>query len=449
MAPDTLRAYLQQNPQVQSIRVAAADLNGVARGKRLPVSHAGKAISGGLRFPKSVLNLDILGQDIEDSPLVFQTGDQDGGLQPTERGFVPMPWLDQPAALLPVWMFDDTGAPFEGDPRHALKGILDRYRTAGLTPVVAMEFEVFLVDGRDGTFQVPRPAGSVGRHPHPDTLSLDALDRFEPFFNALYSGCERMGLPADAAISESGRGQFEINLMHSNDALQAADNAWLFKMLVKGVARQHGFAATFMAKPYADTAGSGLHTHFSILDHHGQNVFDDGTDLGTATLRHAIGGCLNAMADSSLIFAPHQNSYDRLVPEAHAPIGICWGYENRTAALRVPGGSPTARRIEHRTPGGDTNPYLTLAALLGAALDGIAQEAKPPSPITGNAYALDVPHVHTVWTDAISAFEHSAQMKRLFPAQLIRNYVLTKRQELRCMGDLDAAEQMATYLESV
>ena len=258
-----------------------------------------------------------------------------------------------------------------------------------------------------------------------------------------------MDIPADTAISEAGLGQFEINLMHCDDALRAADDAWLFKMLVKGLARSHGFAASFMAKPYEDYAGSGLHTHFSVLDQDGNNVFDDDGPLGTDTLRHAIAGCLRAMSDSTLVFAPHWNSYDRMVPGAHAPTGICWGYENRTAAIRVPSGSPKARRIEHRLAGGDVNPYLMLTAILGAALTGIEDALEPPAPITGNAYAQELDQVPNMWGDAIAAFENSDVIKRIFAPEMVRNLVLTKRQELHYMGELSPTEQVEIYLDTV
>ena len=107
----------------------------------------------------------------------------------------------------------------------------------------------------------------------PKSLSLRALDAFDRFFNDLYDACDEMGIPAEAAISEGGLGQFEVNLEHVPDALKAADDAWLFKMLVRGIARNHGMAASFMAKPYEDYAGNGLHTHFSVLDEAGNNVF--------------------------------------------------------------------------------------------------------------------------------------------------------------------------------
>jgi glutamine synthetase len=443
------KTWLHEHPEVRTIRVAAADLNGQARGKRIPARFAGKVVSDGTRFPLSVLNLDIWGEDIDDSPLVFATGDADGVLHPTERGFLPMPWLEAPTALLPIWMFRDNGQPYDGDPRHALRAVLARYEAKGLTPVVATELEFFLIDDSGKKLQAPVSPRSGKRRKAAETLSIRALDAFDIFFTDLYDACEAMDIPADTAISEAGLGQFEINLMHSDDALKAADDTWLFKMLVKGLARRHGFAASFMAKPYPDYSGNGLHTHFSVLDAEGRNIFDDGGPKGSEALRHGVAGCLAAMQDATLVFAPHANSYDRLVPEAHAPSGICWAYENRTAAIRIPSGSPAARRIEHRVSGGDVNPYLMLAAILGAALIGIEDRMTPPEPITGNAYALDLPRLPISWDTAIDAFETSQTIARLFPAELIRNYVLTKRQERHYMAELSPEEQVEVYLDTV
>lgn len=441
--------WLMAHPEVRTIRVAASDLNGQPRGKRVPTRFAGKVETEGTRFPFSVLNLDIWGEDIDDSPLVFETGDPDGVLKPTERGFVPMPWLEAPTALLPLWMFHEDGRPFDGDPRHALARVVDRYRARGLTPVVATELEFYLIDDSGTRLRVPPSPRSGKRRPGADTLALRALDAFDQFFTDLYDACEAMDIPADTAISEAGLGQFEINLMHSPDALKAADDAWLFKMLVRGLARRHGFAASFMAKPYDDYAGNGMHTHFSVLDADGTNIFDDGGPKGSDTLRSAIAGCLQAISGSALLFAPHGNSYDRLVPGAHAPTGICWAYDNRTAAVRVPGGAPAARRIEHRVAGGDINPYLMIAGVLGAALIGIEDGLTPPEPITGNAYDLDLPQMPASWAEAIALFEKSPEVARIFPAGLIRNLMLTKRQELHYYQELSHEELVALYLDTV
>jgi len=441
--------WLRKNPNVRTIRVAAADLNGVARGKRIPTRFADKITQDGTRFPLSVLNLDIWGEDIEDSPLVFDSGDRDGVLRPTERGFMPMPWLEAPSGLLPIWMFHEDGRPYAGDPRHALRAVLDRFKARGLTPVCAVELEFFLIDDSGRKLQVPLSPRSGKRRKGAETLSIRALDQFDEFFTDLYDACEEMDIPADTAISEAGLGQFEINMMHCDDALRAADDAWLFKMLVRGLARRHGFAASFMAKPYADYPGSGLHTHFSVLDSEGNNVFDNGGPEGTDLMRHAVAGCLEAMAGSALIFAPHANSFERMVPGSHAPTGVSWAYENRTSSIRIPSGSHKARRIEHRVSGGDVNPYLMLAAVLGSAINGIEDGKEPPAPITGNAYAAELPQIPNTWQSAIDAFEKDAAVARIFAPELIQNLVLTKRQELHYMEELSPAEQVEIYLDTV
>jgi glutamine synthetase len=441
--------YLHDKPEIKAIRTVASDLNGQARGKRIARRFAEKALSDGTRFPYSVMNLDIWGEDIEDSPLVFDAGDPDGILWPTERGFLPVPWLDTPTALLPIWMFHEDGRPYAGDPRQALARVIDRYTARGLTPVVATELEFYIIDDAGRELRVPPSPRSGKRRQQAEILAVRQLDSWDNFLTALQDACEAMDIPADTTISEAGPGQFEINLMHSPDALRAADDAWLFKLMARGMARSHGFAASFMAKPYPDYSGNGLHAHFSILDAEGRNIFDDGTAKGSDVLRHAIAGCLKAMPGSMLIFAPHASSYDRLVPGAHAPTGIAWAYENRTTALRVPAGGGAARRIEHRVAGGDINPYLFLAAILGAALNGIEDAEEPPEPITGNAYSHDLEQLPTTWQAAIDAFEQSPEIARIFAPELIANFLATKRQELHYMAELSPQEQTDLYLDTV
>ncbi len=434
--------------QYQTFRVAACDLNGRMRGKRVPGSYAEKLAKGAVRMPFSASNVDIFGLDIEDSPLVFETGDADGVLLPTDRGPVPLPWLDQDQPLVPMALHYDDGTPFEGDPRHALAAVIERYAARGWKVIAATELEFTLVDdSADALSPVKDPA--TGREIEvADVLSIAQLDMFDPFLSELYAACADMDIPVQTATCESGLGQFEFTLNHQG-AMRAADDTWLFKRLIRRVARNHGFAATFMAKPFANDAGNGMHMHFSVLDADGHNVFDNGGDEGSETLHYAIAGCLAAMRDSTLIFAPHANSYDRLVPGAHAPTAICWAYENRTAAVRVPGGTPKARRIEHRVAGGDTNPYLTFAAVLGAAMNGIEDATLPPAPIEGNSYDLDLPQLAEDWDMAIALFEGSDAMARVFHADLIRNLALTKRQEMRLMSERPVDEHWKIYLETV
>ena len=434
---------------LKNIRVAVADLNGHARAKRVPAAQFDKLMQGESKMPLSALNLDVWGNDIAGSPLLFETGDADGFLRPTERGLLPMPWIGPDAAMLPMWMYHADGRPFEGDPRHALARIRDRLAARGMRAVTATELEFYLIDDTGDDFLPPRSPVSGRRAIGSATLSMRMLDEFNAFFDALYEGCEAMGIDADTATSEAGPGQFEINLAHGDDPLKMADDTWLFKILVRRLARAHGMAASFMAKPYAAASGSGMHLHASLLDADGRNVFDNGGPDGSDVLRHAIGGVLAAMPDSALVLAPHANSYDRLVPHAHAPTGVAWAYENRTASVRVPVGAPQARRLEHRTAGGDVNPYLLVSVVLGAMLIGIEDKISPPAPISGDAYAQDLPQIPATWAEAVDRFEASAMMRRIFDPALIDNLIRTKRQEMVGVATLSEQQVRDLYLEAV
>ncbi|WP_237094087.1 glutamine synthetase family protein [Nereida sp. MMG025] len=408
--------------------MACVDLNRQWRGKRVAAAHAGQPMA----LPFSVLNVDIFGADIDGSKLVFETGDADGILTPWERDPVPMPWLRTPSTLIPMYM-----AGFAGDPRVALIRVLDRFAAKGLRVIAATELEFTLLDADDPKSGAPITA--------PGVLSLRALDRFEAFFDALYDAAEAMDIPADAAISEAGVGQFEINLYHQ-DALKTADDTALFTLLVKEMALKHGLNASFAAKPDDSDAGNGMHVHFSVMQG-AQNIFDDASRAGSDVLHHAVQGCLTAMSDATLVFAPHGNSYARLIPETHAPCGVGWGYDNRTCAIRIPGGPSHARRIEHRVAGCDANPYLMLAAILGSALSGIEDGISAPPAITGNAYTLDLPRLAPDWTSAIDRFETAATMQAIFDPLLIENLCATKRQEVTKISALPESEQFALYRE--
>lgn len=438
------QSWLDKQPDLSSLRAAVCDFNGCFRGKRLPLAQAGKVLNGALRMPLSLVAQDIWGRDIDPNPMV-SNGDADGICQPTGRGPLLMDWLDQPTALLPLWLFNPDGTPCLVDPRQALAAVVARFTAMGLTPVVATELEFYLVDASKAFPEAPI-SPVTGKALHADgVLSMDDIDHFEPFLADVYLACEAQNIPADAATSEGGLGQFEINIEHVADPLKAADDAMLFKRLVKGVARKHGFAASFMAKPYAKAVGSGLHVHFSLLNTAGENIFDDGTDAGTPVMRHAVAGLMQAMVPSALIFAPHLNSYRRLQPETHAPASVCWAYENRFAAIRIPSGPGIARRIEHRVAGADANPYMVLAAILGAALNGIEAAKEPPAAITGNAYEMDLPGLPTSWGRAIDAFLGQG----IFTTEMQMLFAACKRQEYDRFAAQMSAFEIRSYLENV
>ena len=425
-----------------SARIAAVDLNGQLRGKRVPVEKLGEPAG----LPLSALNVDIFGHDIDDSPLVFASGDADGTLLTVERELIPLPWLDGAPPLQRSQMHLSDGQPFAGDPRQALRAVLDRYAARGWTPHCAVELEFYLVE-KDGNLAAPIDPKTGRRAFAPQVLGLRHLDGFEAFFNEVEHGAAAMGIAPATVTSESGLGQFEVTLDH-RPAMVAADDALLMKELIKGMAPRHGFSATFLAKPFGDDAGNGLHVHASVLDDAGHNIFDDGTDAGTDLIRHAVAGVLAAMPASTVFFAPHLMSYGRFVENAHAPTAAAWGYDNRTVALRIPAGAPAARRLEHRVAGGDANPYLLFAAVLGAALMGIEDGKDPPPPITGNAYGQSAPQLATSLEAAIAALD-APILPRIFAAELLDNLARMKRQDRAKCAQMSDTDLLLALLETV
>lgn len=440
-------AIFQRHPDISGITMFFSDLNGVPRGKRLPRESLNKALGGGVRMPISSLCVDVWGTDVPQ--MAIDTGDADGVCLPTDRGILPVLWTTPPGAYLPMSVYYDDRSPCPGDPRHALARIVERYRAMKLTPVVAVELEFYLLTVDNGRPQPPvspltgQPLVFDGIH------SVDELEQFGAFVEDVYKACETQGVSADTALSEFGVGQFEINLKHVSDALRAADEALLLKRIIRGVARKHGFIATFMAKPYAGRSGNGCHVHFSVLDEDGGNVFDDGSEAGTDRLRHAVAGLIDTMGDLMTLCAPHMNSYRRMRSESYAPTVPVWGYENRTTALRIPAGDPAAKRIEHRVAGADANPYLVVAAVLGAALRGMQKESAPPEPITGNAYASNTPPIECGWKESLTVFEHSPVVRELFDPLIIKMMSALKRQEILRFEDQITEFELNSYLETV
>lgn len=449
IANEDIVSWLADNPQIEVLHTAVCDLNGILRGKRIPIDQARRVAENGIRMPLSIVSLDVWGEDIMGNHLVFSSGDTDGICSPTGRGALPINWTTRPSAMIPLWLFQDAQTPFLGDPRQALAQVLRRYAEHGLKPVVATELEFYLVDPDSDSARPPISPYTGKRLDSDALLSLDELEDFGEFFRDVYLQCKQQNVPADTAVAENGIGQFEINLLHTSDGLKAADDAVLFKRIVKGVARKHNLVATFMAKPYGARSGNGFHVHFSLNDAAGNNVFDDGTEAGSELMLHAVGGLLSGMAETTLLFAPHFNSYRRLRPDTHAPSAVSWGYENRTTAVRIPGGNHEVRRIEHRVAGADANPYLVLAGVLGAALVGIEDQIKPPKPFKGRAYSERLPKLPADWASAVNAFEDGSMVPRIFDSTLHSMFVACKRQEIAGFATQVTDLEFSAYLEVV
>ena len=306
------QAFLDANPDIESVQLVITDACGVGRGKNVAREELAALYGSGRNVAGSILGLDITGEDVEGTGLVWEVGDADQCCRPVAGSLARAPWLKRPTAQVLGTMYELDGRPSRADPRHVLAGVVARCEAAGLTPVVAVELEFYLLE-RDATGRLVPSAGMLSgeRRGRIDAYGLGRLDDMAPLFDDLYAAARTLGLPVRTLMSEYAPGQFEITLEHRADALRAVDEAILFKRAVRGVAARHGRVACFMAKPFAERAGSGMHLHASLADRDGDNACAAEDPAGSPLLRHAIGGLRATLADGMAIYAPNANSYRR------------------------------------------------------------------------------------------------------------------------------------------
>ncbi|MBU2327908.1 MAG: glutamine synthetase family protein [Alphaproteobacteria bacterium] len=426
------REFFAANPDIEVLEAFVIDVNGVPRGKWIPRERAIDVLTKGMAMPRSVYALDVWGRDVNAAGLAEGTGDPDGICFPVPGTLSRVTWLSRPTAQVLLQMHTQEGESFYADPRQVLGHVLDRFKAAKLTPVVATELEFYLIDPVRSALDPVRPPNTRDGRWHTgqtQVLSISELQDFEEVFHGISTAARAQNVPADTTLRENGPGQYEINLNHVPDALAAADYAVLLKRIVKGVARANDLDATFMAKPYGMQAGSGMHVHFSILNDKGENIYV-GKDGPSDALFHSVGGLLENMGESMAIFAPHQNSYRRLRPSEHAPTYASWGIDNRSAAVRVITASRPATRIEHRVAGSDTNPYLVLAMILSAALAGMKEKLSPGGAITGDEHAVNHEPLPTNWDYALQRFTKSSFAYAALGPKYRSLYSACKYQEL-------------------
>lgn len=443
---DKAAAFFKQNPRIEMVEAFIVDVNGVLRGKWIPRQGMEKILSSGMRLPLSAFAPDIWGNNVLGTGLIEETGDNDGICTIVPCSLCVAPWIEAPTAQAML------GADFFGDPRQVLAHVLSLYKKDGLTPVVAAELEFYLLDAARDERGMPQPPPDprTGRRTSAmQGFSLGETDAFRKTLADIGRFCRAQDIPTDTTISEHGPGQYEINLNHVPDALAAAGHAVLMKRVIKGVAQRDGMAATFMAKPYGDKSGSGMHVHFSILDKEGRNIFAGKDSKGSPALHYAIGGLLATMAESMAILAPNANSYRRFQAGSAAPTKITWGYDNRSTALRLPESDIEATRIEHRVAGADVNPYLALAVILGGALDGIKKKIKPSPPVKGNAYGVKAPALPVTWESALKVFENSKFIDRFIGRKYKKLYLACKRQEKLLLERQVSSAEHDAYLRDV
>lgn len=427
-------AFLAAHPEVQSFELFVIDPCGVPRGKLLRREELRAVYQSGRPLPSSILGLTIRGEDVDATGLVWEVADADCWAFPLPGSLALQTWRAQPTAQLQVSMHPSHGRPASvADPRHVLARQVTALQAEGYRPVMAAELEFYLLDRQRDAAGRPQPARQANgvRPQAPQVYGVLELEQLAPFLDDLYAACAAQNLPARTAISEYAPGQVEITLEHRTDALQAMDEAVRYKRLVRGVAHKHGHQACFMAKPFGELAGSGLHLHVSLADAAGNNLFASEEPTGTPLLRQAIGGLLETLDDGLAVFCPNANSFRRFQANSYAPLAKSWGVNNRTVSLRVPGGPAAGRHIEHRICGADANPYLAAALLLAGIRRGLREGLDPGAPIDGNGYAQARETLPTDWLSALRALERSAWAREALGADFHRVYLAIKQEEYR------------------
>ncbi len=426
------QSFLDAHPGIESFHLIWTDLVGIQRGKILRRDELVPAWRDGRFLPISALVLDATGQDIPETGLVFDEGDRDLLLWPAPGSMVTIPWASAPAAQYIASTRDLDGKPHYADPRNALESMVERYKEFNMTPVGAVEVEFFLMD-REAAFagkpMAPKALTNGARPRHYQAYHLQDLDDFAPFFQDLYAFAAVQDLPAKTLISEYAPGQMEIVLRHRNDVLKACDEGIMLKRLIKATADKHGLVATFMAKPYAEWSGSGMHIHVSLADEAGKNLFAAADPADNPLLLNALGGLKASMAEAMLIFAPNANSYRRFRRNSYAPVSASWGVNNRTVSLRIPAGAPETCHIEHRPAGADANPYLVMAAILAGMHYGITEKLDPGNPVTGNGYEKRAKYIPGNWYEAIDAFWRAPILKDYFGKPFVDTFCTLKEVE--------------------
>lgn len=372
---------------ISEVEALMPDMAGVARGKIMPAEKF--AEEEGMRLPESVFLQTVTGEYPSDERAI-NPAEIDIVLKGDPRAVHVVPWAAEPTAQVIHDAFYSDGRPVTMAPRFVLQAVLSLYEQSGWRPVVAPELEFYLVEPNiDADYPLKPPVGRSGR---PEigrqSYSIAAVNEFDPLFDDIYAFCEAQGIEIDTLIHEDGAAQMEINLLHG-DALSLADQVFLFKRTAREAAMRHKMYATFMAKPHAREPGSAMHIHQSIVDiKTGRNIFSDANGNPSSLFFAHIAGLQKYLPAAMSIFAPNVNSYRRITRHLAAPINTLWGYDNRTAGLRVPMSGPEARRVENRVGGADANGYLAIAASLACGYLGMKEGLKPTEPLTGSAYDL-------------------------------------------------------------
>jgi glutamine synthetase len=407
---------------VRFLRLTFTDIDGIIKNVEVPATQFEKALDGQIMFDGSSIEGFTR---IEESDML---------LKPDLATFAIYPWKTPygKVARLVCDIYNPDDTPFAGCPRLALKRVVERARKHGWTMMAGPEAEFFLFR-RDPDGKPNHEVHDVGGY-----FDLTPVGLGEEARRDIVEVLESMGFEVEAAHHEVAPGQHEIDFKYT-DALTTADNILTFRFVVKKVAKDHGLHATFMPKPIYGVNGSGMHTHQSLFDRKGNNVFYDpkGKHQLSKVARGYIGGILEHARAFVAVTNPLVNSYKRLVPGHEAPVNVAWSEKNRSPLVRVPARRGTGTRCEVRMPDPACNPYLALTVMLASGLDGIERGLDCGEPVNRNIFEMSerekrrlrIKELPANLAEALDNLERDKVVLAALGEHIASNFVRNKREE--------------------
>jgi glutamine synthetase len=452
---DELNLFLESHPDLEILELLVPDMNGIIRGKRLDISEAETLFSKGINFPAATHLLDSSGNVIDGLVLGTDDGDPDVTAKPVANSLTSIPWLDKPAAQAMITMFNRNGEHYSNESRNILRDVINKFEADGFRATVAVELEFYLIQDKDALSINPRHGplpGTILQDEGPQVYSMEDLRELDPFFNQLKEACKIQNIPMGTTISEFSRGQFETNLHHVDDPLLASDHAILLRRAVRETAKSFGLGATFMAKPFMETAGSGMHIHISLKNEKGDLLFQTDSKQETnynQNVEHAVGGLAQTMEEGMAIFCPNANSYRRFQPGFFAPITPNWGPNHRNLSIRIPLSDSDNVRIEHRAAGADANPYLVMACVLAGIHYGLKNKITPPEMISEREVIDPEVTLPVKWDKALDAFENATILNEYLGNEYSDLFLRSRRCEMDRFTSQISNKDFEWYLRTI
>ena len=416
-----LREKLQEQG-IDVLRIIYADVLGITRSKDILVSQLEKIAGHGPAFCQGIWVTTTQG-DVLDAEGIAGDGLQDFITQLDPDTIHELPWEPGVAYAVGDALNPDM-SPNLFSPRTVLRKVIAEYEKLGLVPVVGPELEFYIADRVEGG-GFKRSLVRAGR-----AYTTGSLVDPKGTFLHLMRMLDQLNIGAFAGNHEFSPAQYEINLWHS-EAMDAADRTFLFKTSIKDIVNREGQHATFLGKPWSDEGGSGFHLHLSVTDKQGKNLMHEGAELSEVAKQMIAGLCENANALTAFT-NPTVNAFKRLGPDTLAPYRANWGYDNRSTMVRIPPERGSGTRLEVRVGDGAANPYLVIAGILAAALDGIVRKLDVPAPAEGMAYDNEAaPTLPATFTEALDALEANDRMREHMSTGLIAIFLVMKRDEIQ------------------